>query len=294
MDANDVALIINRDARLGAEALPAAIAAFSPTGRIVRLARTVSADKVQETVQEALELSCGRIVVGGGDGTLNLAIQQMRGADAQLGILPLGTGNALARDLKIPLNLQEACEQAAKPEVRNIDLGEANGTLFVNLASVGLIGEVARRLDHDQKKTIGRLAYLKPMAEALKNAPTFRVTIRQGRTLNSFDTMLVAAGCGGTQGGVVALPTSPSDDDGLLTLYSLKSEDANDYVELAWRLSQGDEQLVDSLLVWHVEAATIETKPTQKLFLDGEERGSTPVELKAVPQAITVAAPPPV
>jgi diacylglycerol kinase family enzyme len=93
-------------------------------------------------VAAALERACGEdvdaVVVGGGDGTIATAAHHLVGKRVALGILPLGTMNLMAKDLGIPLGLEEAVEALARGEVRAIDACTVNGHVFLNNSVLGL------------------------------------------------------------------------------------------------------------------------------------------------------------
>jgi len=89
------------------------------------------------------------VVAAGGDGTINAMAAALVGTSMPLGILPMGTLNHLAKDLKIPFDLQEAARAIAEGQVREIDVGEVNGRIFVNNSSIGLYPEAVRKRDQE-------------------------------------------------------------------------------------------------------------------------------------------------
>ena len=101
------------------------------------------------------------VIVSGGDGTINEALQGMIGTKARLGILPRGTGNVLARELKVPLNTKEAIAVIAQGRTRKLHLGcaidNASGAkrYFFLMAGIGLDAEVVKRVHPGLKKRIG-------------------------------------------------------------------------------------------------------------------------------------------
>jgi len=105
------------------------------------------------------------VIVAGGDGTINEAIQGLAGSSVRLGIIPRGTGNVLARELKLPLNDEQASAVAARGNSRRIHLGlateEATGVnrLFVLMAGIGLDASVVQRTHPRLKKRLGRGAF---------------------------------------------------------------------------------------------------------------------------------------
>lgn len=105
------------------------------------------------------------IVVAGGDGTINEALQGLAGTSARLAIIPRGTANVLARELGLPLDNQQAAAIAAQGKARRIYLGLAiNETTgesrhFVLMAGIGLDASVVRRVQPSLKKRIGKGAF---------------------------------------------------------------------------------------------------------------------------------------
>ncbi|WP_174285873.1 diacylglycerol kinase family protein [Sphingomonas bacterium] len=102
------------------------------------------------------------IVVGGGDGTLGCAANELAGRDTALGILPLGTHNHLAGALGIPTALSDAVKLFADPAIRAIDIVRVNGRAFVNNASIGFYpvmveGRDARRELHSVPKWVAAI-----------------------------------------------------------------------------------------------------------------------------------------
>ncbi len=105
------------------------------------------------------------IIVAGGDGTINEAIQGLAGTKARLAIIPRGTANVLARELGLPLDDEQAAVVAAKGKSRKIYLGLAidettnESRHFVLMAGIGLDASVVRRVQPSLKKRIGKGAF---------------------------------------------------------------------------------------------------------------------------------------
>jgi YegS/Rv2252/BmrU family lipid kinase len=105
------------------------------------------------------------VIVAGGDGTINEAIQGMVGSKARLGILPRGTANVLARELGLPMNVDEAITVAAQGKSRRIHFGVAIDETtnerrhFVLMAGIGLDASVVRRVQPSLKRRIGKGAF---------------------------------------------------------------------------------------------------------------------------------------
>jgi len=107
--------------------------------------------ELQAIAKEALASNPEAVVAGGGDGTVSAIASVLAGTPVPLGVLPLGTLNHFAKDLRIPLDHAKAVEVIAAHRVKRIDVGRINGRIFVNNSSLGVypsIVEARERLRH--------------------------------------------------------------------------------------------------------------------------------------------------
>jgi diacylglycerol kinase family enzyme len=113
------------------------------------------------------------VVVGGGDGTIRSVANVLAGSALPMGILPMGTLNHFARDLKLPFDLDLAIDIISHKELRTVDLGSVNGAIFVNNSSVGVYPYMVS--DRDRRRGATRLGKWPAMAlasfRALKRFP---------------------------------------------------------------------------------------------------------------------------
>src|SRR5690606_35188167 len=103
------------------------------------------------------------VIVGGGDGSQNLAAVLLAGTGKALGVLPLGTMNLLARDLDMPFDLTEAVDALADAQVDCIDLGDLNGRAFHSLAGLGFLARMA----HERQRARADVPFARWLAFAL-------------------------------------------------------------------------------------------------------------------------------
>ena len=118
-------------------------ALFSSHGMTVTVV-TGTGDDIASLCQRALRENHETVVAGGGDGTINCVASALAGTGVTLGVLPMGTLNHFAKDLKIPPGLPEAIANIAAGNVRNVDVGEVNGLIFLNNSSIGLYPQLVR------------------------------------------------------------------------------------------------------------------------------------------------------
>ena len=146
--ASKLPVVINRSggtaAAMGVGLADAVTRAFAHVGRTIALELVDGGDVAAVVAQHA---RAPLIVVGGGDGTLGAAAAALAYSSAALAVLPLGTRNHLARQLRVPLELDAAAALSVSGRRRRIDLGIAGDRVFVNNASFGIYTRFVRQRD---------------------------------------------------------------------------------------------------------------------------------------------------
>ncbi|MFJ2621037.1 diacylglycerol/lipid kinase family protein [Glutamicibacter sp. NPDC087344] len=165
-----VALIINPSKSGGENATQAVARVCAEAGLDEPLIfNTTVQNAGQDAAQKALAAGCDTIVAAGGDGTIRAVAEALEGTQTTLGIIPLGTGNLLARNVQIPLDdLQTAAFVAVRGTVRRIDVGHMKLNLldgstadhaFLVIAGVGTDADLFDDTDEEMKSKVGWLAY---------------------------------------------------------------------------------------------------------------------------------------
>jgi diacylglycerol kinase family enzyme len=119
----------------------------------VHLAR--SGTDIADLARDALARRPDIVVAGGGDGTISSVAAILAGSDVPLGVLPLGTLNHFAKDLGMPGDVEAAVESIVGGRPTRVDVGEVNGRVFINNASLGLYPDIVRDRER-QRKRLGR------------------------------------------------------------------------------------------------------------------------------------------
>jgi diacylglycerol kinase family enzyme len=168
-------------------------AAFAAAGTAAEV-RILEPSQMADAVRAAA--AGGRVVVAGGDGTAACAAQALKGSEAELALLPLGTLNHLARDLGIPADIEGAAALAAHGRAMRIDVAEVNGHRFVNNASIGLYPFMVRHRDAARRKSgVPKwLATLPAAWDALARLPHHRLRIDLGEGERPLVTPLLFVG----------------------------------------------------------------------------------------------------
>ncbi len=288
------ALLINVRARR-ALLWEAAVVAALDRQRIVMLpvVRIEDPARLDEAVVSLLEQGVDRLIVGGGDGTLGTVAGHLAHRSTVLGVLPLGTANDFARTLGIPIDPTAAVEVIAQGQIRLVDLGRANETYFLNVASVGMSVSATSELSPEIKRRLGSLAYLYAGAIAFTSHPTFRVRVQSGQELIETSAHQFVVGNGRFFGGGVLVAPQSSLEDGLLHAYALGTRGRWDLLKTVACLRMGVPIDRPGDFFFQTPALRVETWPPLKVDSDGEIRTQTPVTFAVEPQALRVYAPMP-
>jgi len=234
------------------------------------------------------------VVIGGGDGTLNLAIDALLESRLPLGILPLGTANDLARTLQLPLDLAAACAVVAEGQRKAIDLGKVNGKYFFNVASCGLSIAVTEALSGDLKKRWGVLAYFIAALKGILRSRKFDVLIAvDDGPSEKRRTLQIAIGNGRFYGGGLAVVEDAAIDDRRLDLYSLEIPHWWHLFTVlpALKLGQQSENL--GIYRWQGQRIEVTTRSRKRINTDGEVTTRTPAVFELCPAALEVFVAPP-
>lgn len=189
---------------------------------------TTTKEDVQRIIKETKKNNYDAIAVYGGDGTINEAIQALNSPDMPLVILPGGTANILAKELRIPENIQEAVKLITSKQVsiKKIDIGVANSIPFMLRVSTGPFADMVLQANKTLKQTIGRIAYGVSFFTELQKAKkiTYTLTI-DGKKNTEEGISLIVINSGNI--GFTGLNFHPTlkIDDGMLDIFIIKESD---------------------------------------------------------------------
>jgi diacylglycerol kinase (ATP) len=228
----------------------------------------------------------------GGDGTQMEVANGLLGSGIPQAILPGGTGNAMAHDLKVPITLKPAVElMVTSPKRRAIDLARIGDKAFMLRLYAGLSAEEGA--SREKKDKLGQLAYIQTSLKFMAQAsPThFRAKV-DGKAIEALALIcfiLNAGSIGGVLG--VSLPTigAVSVSDGFLDLFAV-TKGIQPLRAVTHHLFQiGESQA--GIYHWRGKEITLEADPPQDVWIDGEIDGRTPVTTSVIPQAIEIVVP---
>ena len=246
---------------------------------------------VRQVVRDSIDAGLRRFLVAGGDGSIHHVLQGIVHTDATLGILPVGTVNHLARDLKLPADWREALEVAMHGSIFQIDTGVINGRYFLNSVMAGLYPTMAGYREQFRSTNSSWQAYAKAFQMALRrfhhvnlilDVDDLPATIRTQMfvvSVNAYDL---------TQTGIVMPKLSLQD--GRLTVYTLSSENRLQFVAAAARYLRGHAENVPGFRSMRASRLRIDTaRPQIRLAVDGEIfQFAPPIHIAAAPSSLLV------
>lgn len=234
-----------------------------------------------------------RILVWGGDGTVRRCIDQLCRLDAPdvvLGVLPAGTGNVLADNLDIAVDLDAALDIALGERIHRIDVGVVNDEYFAVVAGVGFDGELIERYKGELEERFGRIGYLWAALRSSGIEPVrARVTVDGQLCHDGPATCVIAANVPTILGGLRAFPAARLDDADLQLAIVTADSPA------AWVGTLGRAVVDEPDDAWsvtivqgrHIEATLDSPLPWE---LDGGDRSPTArMRWQAAPAAVLVA-----
>lgn len=236
-----------------------------------------------------------RIVVAGGDGTVNEAINGIGDTGVALGIVPLGTGNVLAYELGlIPDNLDQALDTIRVGNIREVDLGKIGDTRFLLMAGFGFDAEVVRMVPPWAKGLFGRMAYAPTLVhESVYYRPSeFNIVLDGETALTTVAYNIIVCNCASYAPNFKIAPDA-SLDDGLLDILIFEHRPAMKLRFLGWLSASLITQWAADSSVVHYQArhVHIESKPMVKMQIDGDVRGESGVEIVVLPKALRLIVP---
>ncbi len=245
--------------------------------------------------QEAVAGGADVVLAVGGDGTVNEVARGLVGSRAALGIVPAGSGNGLARALRVPLQPPKALAALESAVRRAMDVGLLDGRLFLNVAGVGFDAVVGHAF-HESGRSGGRrglLGYLRLCARELRHyrAPRFVVQSETGERLEAVAFVLTFAN-GPQYGAGAGINPGAKLDDGRLEVVVIERGPWSELAAAAPRLFLGGIERTSVYRRLAVSAATVTGEVPFAVHVDGDPGPpTTRVELRLQPLALQVLVP---
>jgi diacylglycerol kinase (ATP) len=254
---------------------------------------TTGEEKISEVVAEALERGFDLIVAAGGDGTVSGVAAGLVNQQVPMAILPIGTGNALARELGIPLNLEEAIQlMVGDFDIRAIDGMWVKGWLSVLSVGIGITSMTMQETGREQKRRFGLLAYLWTGLLQLSGLSLNRFELEidgKIKKVRASEVFISNSRVVGVKPFNLGEDVRP--DDGEMAVCVVRARTAWDYVRVVAQLATGQRRSKEIDCEQARQKVKVSASRELPIQADGEVVGSTPVEVQVVPTAVRVVVP---
>lgn len=273
---------------------PEAQAALQRAGVVFDFFETQKPGDGITLAEKAARKGYSPIISAGGDGAIGEVINGLYRAAPQgvlgpLGILPLGTANDLAHNIRLPLELEAAAQAIAAGKTRRFDLGKANEWVFHNNSAVGL-EPVVTQWNARMVRFKGVLRYLAAALRAIASGPRWSARLEwDGGSYDGPITLISIGNCPVT-GGLFRMAPAADPQDGKLTFVYAFAASRLKMLSLLPRAINGSYVDDPAVHQHHTTFLNIELSPSSPIQVDGEVRSEslTTVQYQALPQRLDI------
>lgn len=247
----------------------------------------------EQLAKEAIAQGAELIIASGGDGTVSAVAGAVIGTGIPLGVIPRGTANAFAVALGIPSNIRGACETILADTTRVVDAARCNGLPMILLAGIGFEAEMVERANREAKSRFGALAYIWAGIQQLNEHELFATQIEIEDVVSEFQAGAVTIANAAPPTSVLAQGLGQViAHDGLLDVTiassNTKLQAVNAMLNLFGSALVNTAPNRPDIVHLRTQRIKVTTDPPQKIVLDGEIIGTTPVEIECIPEGLSV------
>jgi diacylglycerol kinase (ATP) len=285
--------VLNAPRRIAA----GAVENLRAVGRDVSLHFTAGPGHAAELARTLVEQGCQRLIVCGGDGTVNAVLPALAHREVTLGLIPAGTGNDFARALSIPRSWRAAVRLQICGQPRRFDLGRCGERYFCTIAAFGFDALVSQSV-HDRRRRNGMLrppngslVYLLATIQQLAGYQPREVRVEGEFGVREGRFLLIATANTSSYGGGMRIAPQADPQDGQFDICIVKAVSAAAVIALLPRMFTGRHVRHPAVSVLRSAWLRLEPVEADILHLDGELAGNAPANLQVVPGALSVVVP---
>ncbi len=288
---NHFLVIMNQKSRLGQINIRKHLKPLEVDGYHLHIHQLKRPGQIHHLIKKNAQRVRG-VIIGGGDGTINSAVDTLVRYKLPLGILPLGTANDLARTLGIIEDIDSAVSVIRSGYLRFIDLGRVNDKYFFNAAHIGLSVKVASELSPALKRKWGGVSYPLELFHAFWANRSFRAHIDvNGKKISGRFIQLTVSN-GKYFGGGNKIREDATIDDNLFDIILIKPQTFFQMLTLIPKIFTGfTEQANDKIIVLRSHELFIKTRRKKSIVTDGEITKKTPAHFVVQAKKLSIYAP---
>lgn len=246
----------------------------------------------EEIVSKAIDQGVDLFLAAGGDGTVSFVASHLVGKDKPLGILPLGTGNLLSKELNIPQRLDKALELITSDdhETLKMDTIKFDGRDYIANISVGVTPKMIEQTETADKQRYGILAYLANFVQQILGLELQRFYLEyDGKTATHTASEILITNSRTVGVEAVKWSEDVSITDGILDLFVIRAANIFDILSLLSSIFAKNEKKSPVMKTIQIEKyCRIETPKPISIQADGDIVGKTPAEIKVNPSSLKI------
>ncbi len=288
----EAVLVVNARSRKGRRLFRTAVVKLREAGITLISAHAVRRPRdLVPTVKAAVRAGAPMVIVGGGDGSLSSAVDELVEGDCVFALLPLGTANSFARSLGIPVDLDGAIATIATGRRRRVDLGVIDGDFYANGAAIGLSPLIGATVPHGLKRWLGRFGYLLWAIWWVYRFKPFRLVLEIEGERHEMEALEVRIANGPYHGGVEVVDAAVVDSGEIVVqavVGRAKHRLIRNWLAVLTGSAGGKRQTV---VDFHARKLRLITDPPLPISIDGEVVGHTPAVVEVAEGVIEVVVP---
>ncbi|QDU80013.1 Diacylglycerol kinase [Polystyrenella longa] len=248
----------------------------------------------RKATRKALDDGFQVVIAVGGDGTVSKVADELQGSDAELGVVPNGSANLIARGLQLPLDIGESLDVInERVNKRWLDGMRVGKKTYFSHISLGVYSQITKRENKAHKKVIGKLAYLWPLLKEIRQHRAWKFKIEAPEIKETLSASLVMVANVGNSGfGEMKWGEGIEPDDEHLDLCLIRGRGIGAYTELVWKAMRKHPEETSHIDFYKIGSSIrISADSNLPVRADGGLIGEHDVEIKVVKRAVPVIVP---
>jgi len=249
-------------------------------------------EELKELISQGIEDDVDLFVAAGGDGTASLIGNPLIGTGKNMGILPLGTGNLLAKELKIPVKFEKALDLLTTddPDIVQMDTFKLNERHYILNLSAGVTSKVMGGTEAEEKKRFGLFAYFVHFVEQLLGLKLHRFELEvDGKEMSYVASEILITNSRATGLEPLEWADNVEINDGALDMFVIRAANIFDIIGLMVSIFTKKQRMNPVINIFQIkDRCRISSQSPLPTQADGDPLGETPVEIKVKPNSLNV------
>ena len=227
------------------------------------------------------------LMIVGGDGTINEAINGVRNKQLTVSVISFGTGNDTIKHIQKNFDFNSQIRTAFNGNIKKLDVGECNGRLFLNGVGIGFDGKVVQRMAAKGKKFQGYFSYLAEVLRILLSYREREISATFNNNTINQEILLMTIAKGTTFGGGFKINPYAVNDDALLDICIIGKVPNWTRINYVLKMKDGGHRKMKAVSFYKSGKVIIDENPALVAHMDGESIGSPPFHIQILPKAVS-------